>query len=144
MVDKEGIEDSVTKAGEPFEIVSVDHTTTASPENNADADDEGDIRMSNYASFLRRPAMSEKTNQRDELHPYTATLSVSDIDDCVQLEDAVFPENERCSREKVWHAFTSLLSSCDCAPEKWHSLRHRSVLSRCGHGSRDRNPLVNC
>lgn len=102
VVDKEGIADSDAKAGGPFEIVSVDHTTTASPDNKSGSDDEDDVRMSNYGSFFRRPVMSDKTNQRDELHPYTSILTLSDVDDCVKLEEAAFPENERCSREKVF------------------------------------------
>jgi hypothetical protein len=38
----------------------------------------------------------------DSLHPFTQVLSVSNVDDCVELEAETFPENERCSREKVW------------------------------------------
>jgi len=37
---------------------------------------------------------------RDELHPYTQTLSISDVDSCTKLEEEAFPPNERCSREK--------------------------------------------
>jgi len=36
-----------------------------------------------------------------KLHPYTRPLTLSDVDSCVALEDVAFPENERCSREKV-------------------------------------------
>ena len=36
-----------------------------------------------------------------DLHPYTQILNVSDVDQCVELENAAFPENERCSRDKV-------------------------------------------
>ncbi|KAL8672209.1 MAG: hypothetical protein Q9168_003311 [Polycauliona sp. 1 TL-2023] len=35
-----------------------------------------------------------------DLHPYCQTLSSSDVASCVALENATFPENERCSREK--------------------------------------------
>ena len=35
------------------------------------------------------------------LHPHVQTLSTADVDACVALENAGFPENERCSREKV-------------------------------------------
>lgn len=38
---------------------------------------------------------------RNDLHPYVQTLSLADVDSCVALENAAFPENERCSREKV-------------------------------------------
>ena len=36
-----------------------------------------------------------------DLHPHVQTLSISDLEACVALENAAFPENERCSREKV-------------------------------------------
>jgi hypothetical protein len=38
----------------------------------------------------------------DHLHPFTQVLSISNADDCVRLESEAFPENERCSREKVF------------------------------------------
>jgi hypothetical protein len=40
----------------------------------------------------------------DHLHPFTQLLSVSNVDDCVSLENEVFPESERCSREKVFES----------------------------------------
>jgi hypothetical protein len=46
-------------------------------------------------------ALSQRNEKRDELHPYTQTLKESDIESCVKLEEATFPENERCTREKV-------------------------------------------
>lgn len=46
--------------------------------------------------------LSERHNSKlDELHPYTQTLSMSDVESCVLLENAAFPPNERASREKV-------------------------------------------
>ena len=42
-----------------------------------------------------------KVNVRNGLHPYVQTLSLSNLESCVALENAVFPEEERCSREKV-------------------------------------------
>lgn len=40
-------------------------------------------------------------NERNNLHPYVQTLSLSNLDSCVALENSVFPEHERCTREKV-------------------------------------------
>ena len=37
----------------------------------------------------------------DHLHPFTQVLSISTVDECVQLESETFPQAERCSREKV-------------------------------------------
>lgn len=42
-----------------------------------------------------------KISETNDLHPYVQTLSLSHLDSCVALENAVFPEEERCSREKV-------------------------------------------
>lgn len=42
-----------------------------------------------------------KEKQINDLHPYVQTLSRSNVEDCLALENAVFPENERCSRDKV-------------------------------------------
>lgn len=42
-----------------------------------------------------------KVGETHHLHPYVQTLSLSDLESCVALENAVFPEEERCSREKV-------------------------------------------
>ncbi|KAK0936064.1 hypothetical protein LTR29_012342 [Friedmanniomyces endolithicus] len=39
-------------------------------------------------------------SKRDEIHPYTQTLSLSDIESCILLEEATFPPEERCTREK--------------------------------------------
>ena len=38
---------------------------------------------------------------KGNLHPYVQTLSISNLESCVALENAIFPEHERCSREKV-------------------------------------------
>ena len=40
-------------------------------------------------------------NKYDNLHPYTQILSLSDLEACIAVEEAAFPEHERCSREKV-------------------------------------------
>ncbi|KAI4228457.1 MAG: hypothetical protein L6R36_001648 [Xanthoria steineri] len=42
-----------------------------------------------------------------DLHPYVQTLSLSDVDSCVALENATFPEHERCSREKFIYRLTT-------------------------------------
>lgn len=57
--------------------------------------------VGSYSDFFRRPPMNDKTNQRDRLHPFVQTLSISNVEDCVRVEEGAFPEHERCSREKV-------------------------------------------
>lgn len=71
--------------------VAVDH----------DGDDSSDSDFSHW--FLRPPVQHQRT-KLDELHPFVQVLSVSNADDCVQVEDAL-PEAERCSREKVWNRY---------------------------------------
>lgn len=44
---------------------------------------------------------SAKADERKDLHPYVQTLSLSNLESCIALENVVFPEQERCSREKV-------------------------------------------
>ena len=55
--------------------------------------------VADYLWYFRRPPVSEPS-KLDELHPFVQLLSLSNVDDCERLEET-FPENERCSREKV-------------------------------------------
>lgn len=77
-------------------------------------DDEGKM----FAALAQRE--SNKTSQLDELHAYTQSLTISDIESCITVENEAFPENERCSREKV---------SPVCCPCPVSSLGHPA---RCG------------
>lgn len=52
-----------------------------------------------YPVWFRRPPTQHRT-KLDELHPFVQLLSVSNVEDCLEVEKA-FPENERCSRDKV-------------------------------------------
>lgn len=74
-------------------------------------DDEGDEEVdedyvavdqedaNEFPYWFRRPPTHHRT-RLDELHPFVQLLSVSNVDDCVAVEHA-FPEQERCSRDKV-------------------------------------------
>lgn len=70
-------------------------------EEEADEDyvavDHDDINEFPY--WFRRPPVHHRT-KLDELHPFVQVLTVSNVDDCVEVEQA-FPEQERCSRDKV-------------------------------------------
>lgn len=46
-------------------------------------------------------AEEREIRTKNDLHPYAQTLSLADLESCVALENAAFPEEERCSREKV-------------------------------------------
>lgn len=93
-------------------------TLTTSPESQASmASSQGgfnDLPIDKDAQSLT-PAPAQLRNKganisaRNDLHPYVQTLSLADVDSCVALENAAFPETERCSREKVSvRAFVSL------------------------------------
>ncbi|KAL8829205.1 MAG: hypothetical protein Q9170_006274 [Blastenia crenularia] len=93
-------------------------TLTASPESQTRA---GDLITSDYDgcnAFTihhedENPNFGTSRNARagnkdlSDLHPFVQTLSLSDLESCVALEDATFPEHERCSREKFQYRLTS-------------------------------------
>lgn len=61
--------------------------------------------------MMFRDSIQAKGNQeRDELHPYTQTLTLSDVDSCVILEEAAFPPHERATKEKVSQPISYLVS----------------------------------
>lgn len=43
----------------------------------------------------------DKQDAWAEIKPYTKSLTPSDVDACVKLEDATFPPQERATKEKV-------------------------------------------
>ncbi|EME79566.1 uncharacterized protein MYCFIDRAFT_199290 [Pseudocercospora fijiensis CIRAD86] len=87
----------------------VDHDTLSGMSGLSragDDDDEQDIERAGPVdahddddSFITE--LSQRNEKRDELHPYTQTLSLSDVESCVRLEEATFPPQERCTREKA-------------------------------------------
>ncbi|KAF7845871.1 hypothetical protein BT93_L0231 [Corymbia citriodora subsp. variegata] len=48
----------------------------------------------------------ERQDALSEMKPYPKGLTISDVESCVKLEDATFPLQERCSREKFEYRFT--------------------------------------
>jgi len=63
--------------------------------------DESDDREQRLSNTLRR------SDEKNKLHPYVQLLSISDLEACVALENATFPEQERCSREKFIYRLTT-------------------------------------
>lgn len=55
--------------------------------------------INDFSYWFRRPPVHQRT-KLDELHPFVQVLNVSNVDDCVSVENS-FPEHERCSRDKV-------------------------------------------
>jgi hypothetical protein len=60
---------------------------------------EQDDDANDFPYWFRR-APSHSRTKLDELHPFVQLLSVSNVEDCVKVEEA-FPEQERCSHDKV-------------------------------------------
>ncbi|KAL1969847.1 hypothetical protein VTN77DRAFT_7356 [Rasamsonia byssochlamydoides] len=59
---------------------------------------------SDVSYLFRRPQPRPRT-QLDELHPFVSVLSLSNVDDCVRVEESL-PEHERCTREKLCYRLT--------------------------------------
>lgn len=92
-------------------------TLTRSPESQASTstglDDQNNSTLNrNNLSLANAQLRSKGTNIsiRNDLHPYVQTLSLADVDSCVAMENAAFPEQERCSREKVSHVIDLVYS----------------------------------
>ncbi|TKA31441.1 hypothetical protein B0A50_02288 [Salinomyces thailandicus] len=62
----------------------------------ADQSEAGTMDGLDSTGQFQTPGLSK----RDELHPYTQSLSIKDVDSCTTLEAETFPPNERCTREK--------------------------------------------
>ncbi|KAI9699150.1 MAG: hypothetical protein M1820_007229 [Bogoriella megaspora] len=54
----------------------------------------------------------EKANKRGSLHPYIQMLTDQDIESCLKLEEATFPQHQRCSREKFAYRFSKCGELC--------------------------------
>ncbi|KAL1976914.1 hypothetical protein VTN31DRAFT_3196 [Thermomyces dupontii] len=96
---------------------NVDEASNRSSDDNDNDDDDHDEEADDYVSvehsgfydymsLFRRPPPRQKT-KLDELHPFVSVLGLSNLEDCIRVEEA-FPEHERCSREK----FIYRLSTC--------------------------------
>lgn len=66
------------------------------------------------------------------IHPLVSVLSLHDLDSCVAVENAAFPENERCSKEKVTIFGFYLLHSITWKPP--NSLKS-NICSLLAHSS---------
>lgn len=83
--------------------------TTASPSPMSQEDEN---------SMINKISETHGKSKRDELHPYTQCLTVNDVESCTKLEEATFPPEERCTKEKV---------SCSVPPSLSVSLGHSSM-----------------
>lgn len=75
---------------------------TKSPEDMDEKERQGPMDVGDeYEGGLLFSQLSQRNEKRDELHPYTQTLSMSDLESCVRVEEEAFPPHERATREKV-------------------------------------------
>ena len=82
------------------------HRLSANSEHDEDDSDEEHESMANHPLLSMLTGRlgqrrREAPHKWDSLHPVTSVLSVGDVEKCTALENEVFPEEERCSREKV-------------------------------------------
>ncbi len=96
-----------TSPGEEYVSNSPPITLTRSPANMASSNLDDDDSQTAASGFLhifkkqQKPQQEDDPSTKDEFHPYVQTLSIADLESCIALENAAFPEDERCSREKV-------------------------------------------
>ena len=92
---------------EPILTESPEIKSPPSQQTDSMGQDESEESPSNeYTIFRddrhdRQMVLSDNPPQKDGLHPHVQVLSISDLDACIALENATFPETERCTREKV-------------------------------------------
>lgn len=89
------------------EFVPVNHEDVEDVDDDDD-DDEDESEMERvlrpFLGIQRQLGQGGRggvASKYDDLHPYTQILGPSNVEQCLALEEAAFPEHERCSREKV-------------------------------------------
>jgi hypothetical protein len=90
--------------GEDFNVINHEDVEDVEEEEEEEEEEEHSFYRPGLAGFLGGRMMQRSRNSPrrfDNLHPFTQVLSISNVDDCVNLENEVFPESERCSRDKV-------------------------------------------
>ncbi|EEH07402.1 acetyltransferase [Histoplasma capsulatum G186AR] len=82
-------------------------------EDNEVSDEEDDEKEDGYVEVKHddlvscfRQSPPTKRTELDQLHPFIQLLSLSNLEDCLAVE-AAFPENERCSLEKLAYRLTT-------------------------------------
>lgn len=111
------------------EFVPVSHEDVEDVDNDRD-ESEMERVLRPFLGLQRQGQRSRgvAANKYDNLHPYTQILSLSDLEACVSLEDATFPEHERCSREKVCLASLLNLDSIAATHKPWLPKRAMSYV----------------
>ncbi|KAI7359637.1 hypothetical protein KC320_g286 [Hortaea werneckii] len=95
---EEGLQGMPRLTKSPEEVEGTPEQPTSAPKPSVEPDHPtgGAMDAVNDQGNFQTPALSK----RDDLHPYTQSLSINDIDSCTKLEEETFPPNERATREK--------------------------------------------
>ena len=147
-------EQSSVSAGKPEEeFQNVEHAEAQQPDHDSEFETEDEESDGEYGRDEQGPSMFESLLRshlmgggpgrgrpqqdpiaRDALHPYTQVLSVANLDECVQVENATFPEHERATREKVslLHAHARSCSSLSVAAVS--PVKRPRCKRSCGEG----------
>jgi hypothetical protein len=109
------------------ELVKQDALSNMSPLDRSDAVQQPS-KPQQGSTFAE---MAAKNSKRDDLHPYTQTLTLSDVESCVILEEAAFPPQERATREKVSQPL--LFPRLDTLLLQMHATSYPLLQSRVTH-----------
>ncbi|KAK5954921.1 hypothetical protein OHC33_003600 [Knufia fluminis] len=115
-VSHEDAETSINTEGKSPSTTQDELKLTRFNNNNQDDEDDSDDdehAMAHHPIFgMLAGRLGQRrrgsTHKYDKLHPENQVLSIAYVEDCVQVEDGAFPEDERASREK----FEYRLSRC--------------------------------
>lgn len=104
-------------AGEDLRLQRFDNDLRDVEDDDSDDDEHAMAHHPIFGMLAGRLGQRRRgsTHKYDKLHPENQVLTISNLNDCVEVETA-FPEHERCSREKVsfsigHHTFECLLTT---------------------------------
>lgn len=112
--------------GEDFNVITHEDVEDVDDEEE---EEEHSFYRPGLAGLLGGRMMQRSRNTAgkfDNLHPFTQVLSITNVDDCVILEEEAFPPNERCSREKV-----TVLLACPFLWLLWRVSFNACLLLTC-------------
>ncbi|KKY24108.1 putative gnat family [Phaeomoniella chlamydospora] len=108
--EEEGSKVQEQKGEEEYQTIKHEEANDDSEFETEDEEDEGaggghpgnmfEHLLRSHGLLGPRGRAQQMEMPRDALHPFVQVLSSANVDDCVQVENASFPEEERASREK--------------------------------------------
>lgn len=123
IANEDGLQGMPRLTKSPEEVEGTPEHPTSAQKPSLDPDHPtGAMDAVNEQGNFQTPGLSK----RDDLHPYTQSLSINDIDSCTKLEEETFPPNERATREKV-SLHVIFLAPYRCPTQNAHA----TLLSTC-------------